>query len=251
MTGYNINAFESGDRSHFPQYIEEPSLPIVEKLQFSVPRLDAILKSAPLYHKARALTRLLKSMEELSSPVRESVKVEEAKIFEEIYRLRKRQLELEDLQESLTEKLYGEREALTGPFGEREKPKKERIRKVIDISFKKLAEKYIENFKKKWEGGTLQPRDIMDFFSAKKLARDSGWDNMLTEIEEIEKEYYKDCSTIPEMFEETLRSGKAMTVKEAEDMLNRIYEFAEKYNINFTSSLIKNQIKILEMVMNL
>ena len=251
MTGYNIKTFESGDGSHFPQYIEEPGLPIVEKLQFSVPRLDAILKSAPLYHKARALTRLLKSMEELSSPVRESVKVEEAKIFEEIYRLRKRQLELEDLQESLTEKLYGEREVLTGPFGEREKPKKERIRKVIDISFKKLAEKYIENFKKKWEGGTLQPRDIMDFFSAKKLARDSGWDNMLTEIEEIEKEYYKDCSTIPEMFEETLRSGKAMTVKEAEDMLNRIYEFAEKYNINFTSSLIKNQIKILEMVMNL
>ena len=248
MTGYNINAFESGDRSHFPQYIEEPGLPIVEKLQFSVPRLDAILKSTPLYHKVRDLTRLLKSMEELSSPVRESVKAEEAKIFEEIYRLRKRQLELEDLQESLTEKLYGEREALTGPFGEREK---ERIRKVIDISFKKLAEKYIENFKKKWEDGTLQPGDIMDFFSAKKLARDSGWDDMLTEIEEIEKEYYKDCSTIPEMFEETLRSGKAMTVKEAEDMLNRIYEFAEKYNISFTSSLIKNQIKILGMVMNL
>ncbi len=251
MTGYDINAFGSGDGSHFPQYIEEPGLPIVEKLQFSVPRLDAILKSTPLYHKARDLTRLLKGMEELSSPVRESVKAEEAKIFEEIYRLRKRQLELEDLQESLTEKLYGEREARTGPFGEREKRKKERIRKVIDISFKKLAEKYIENFKEKWKGGTLQPRDIMDFFSAKKLARDSGWDDMLTEIEEIEKEYYKDCSTIPEMFEETLRSGKAMTVKEAEDMLNRIYEFAEKYNINFTSSLIKNQIKILGMVMNL
>jgi len=252
MTGYNINAFGSGDGSHFPQYIEEPGLPIVEKLQFSVPRLDVILKSAPLYHKARDLTRLLKSMEELSSPVRESVKAEEAKIFEEIYRLRKRQLELEDLQESLAEKLYGEREALTGPFGEREKRKKERIRKVIDISFKKLAEKYIENFKKKWEDGTLQPGDIMDFFSAKKLARDSGWDDMLTEIRNVEKDYYKDCLTIPKVIEKKMRSGRKKEREEAEDMLNILHEFAKKHSISFASSpVIKIQIRLLEMEMGL
>ena len=120
-----------------------------------------------------------------------------------------------------------------------------------DISFKKLAERYIENFKKKWKEGTLKPGDILDFFSAKKFAIDSGWDDMLTEIEEIEKEYYKDCSTIPEMFEETLRSGDTMTVKEAEDMLNRIYKFAEKYKINPNSPVIKNQIRLLEIEMGL
>ena len=120
-----------------------------------------------------------------------------------------------------------------------------------DISFKKLAERYIENFKKKWKEGTLKPGDILDFFSAKKFAIDLGEDKMLTEIRNVENEYYKDCSTIPEMFEETLRRGDAMTLKEAEDMLNRIYEFAEANKIDPNSPFIKNQIKILEMVMNL
>jgi len=120
-----------------------------------------------------------------------------------------------------------------------------------DISFKKLAERYIENFKKKWEGGTLQPGDIMDFFSAKKLARDSGWDDMLTEIRNVEKDYYKDCLTIPKVIEKKMRSGKAMTVKEAEDMLNIIYEFAKKNNIDPNSPVIKNQIRLLEMEMGL
>ena len=120
-----------------------------------------------------------------------------------------------------------------------------------DISFKKLAERYIENFKKKWKEGTLKPGDILDFFSAKKFAIDLGEDKMLTEIRNVENEYYKDCSTIPEMFEETLRSGDAMTVKEAEDMLNRIYKFAEKYKINPNSPVIKNQIRLLEIEMGL
>jgi len=120
-----------------------------------------------------------------------------------------------------------------------------------DISFKKLAEKYIENFKKKLEGGTLQPGDILDFFSAKKFAIDLGEGEMLTEIRNVEKEYYKDCSTIPEMFEETLRRGDAMTLKEAEDMLNRIYEFAEANKIDPNSPVIKNQIRLLEMEMGL
>ena len=120
-----------------------------------------------------------------------------------------------------------------------------------DISFKELAERYIENFKKKWKEGTLKPGDILDFFSAKKFAIDLGEDKMLTEIRNVENEYYKDCSTIPEMFEETLRSGDAMTLKEAEDMLNRIYEFAEANKIDPNSPVIKNQIRLLEMEMGL
>ena len=120
-----------------------------------------------------------------------------------------------------------------------------------DISFKKLAEKYIENFKKKLEGGTLQPGDILDFFSAKKFAIDLGEGEMLTEIRNVEKEYYKDCLDIPEVIEKKMRSGKAMTVKEAEDMLNIIYEFAKKNNIDPNSPVIKNQIRLLEMEMGL
>ena len=120
-----------------------------------------------------------------------------------------------------------------------------------DISFKELAERYIENFKKKWKEGTLKPGDILDFFSAKKFAIDLGEDKMLTEIEEIENEYYKDCLDIPEVIEKKMRSGKAMTVKEAEDMLNIIYEFAKKNNIDPNSPVIKNQIRLLEMEMGL
>jgi len=120
-----------------------------------------------------------------------------------------------------------------------------------EISFKKLAEKYIENFKKKLEGGTLQPGDILDFFSAKKFAIDLGEGEMLTEIRNVEKEYYTDCLDIPEVIEKKMRSGKAMTVKEAEDMLNIIYEFAKKNNIDPNSPVIKNQIRLLEMEMGL
>ncbi len=120
-----------------------------------------------------------------------------------------------------------------------------------DISFKELAERYIENFKKKWKEGTLKPGDILDFFSAKMLVIYLRGDRMLTEIKNVENEYYKDCSTIPEMFEETLRSGDAMTLKEAEDMLNRIYEFAEANKIDPNSPVIKNQIRLLEIEMGL
>ena len=120
-----------------------------------------------------------------------------------------------------------------------------------DISFKELAERYIENFKKKWKEGTLKPGDILDFFSAKKFAIDLGEGEMLTEIRKVEKEYYKDCLDIPEVIEKKMRSGKAMTVKEAEDMLNIIYEFAKKNNIDPNSPVIKNQIRLLEMEMGL
>jgi len=120
-----------------------------------------------------------------------------------------------------------------------------------DISFKKLAERYIENFKKKWKEGTLKPGDILDFFSAKKFAIDLGEGEMLTEIRNVEKEYYTDCLDIPEVIEKKMRSGKAMTVKEAEDMLNIIYEFAKKNNIDPNSPVIKNQIRLLEMEMGL
>ena len=120
-----------------------------------------------------------------------------------------------------------------------------------EISFKKLAEKYIENFKKKWKEGTLKPGDILDFFSAKKFAIDLGEGEMLTEIRNVEKEYYTDCLDIPEVIEKKMRSGKAMTVKEAEDMLNIIYEFAKKNNIDPNSPVIKNQIRLLEIEMGL
>jgi len=121
-----------------------------------------------------------------------------------------------------------------------------------DISFKELAERYIENFKKKWEGGTLQPGDIMDFFSAKKLARDSGGDDMLTEIRNVEKDYYKDCLTIPKVIEKKMRSGRKKGREEAEDMLNILHEFAKKHSISFASSpVIKIQIRLLEMEMGL
>ena len=153
--------------------------------------------------------------------------------------------------EEFGEVLYGRSEKPVEPFGELKGAKKEVIRKLVDINLGKYMVDRVETFKKKEESESLQPKDVLEIFSIKKIAGETGWGDMLTEIKKIEKGYYKDCSTIPEMFEKTLRSGKAMTVKEAEDMLNRIYEFAEKHNISFTSPLIKNQIKILEMEMDL
>lgn len=153
--------------------------------------------------------------------------------------------------EEFEEVLYGRSEKPVEPFGELWETKKEGIRKLIDINLREYMVDEVENFMKKEERESLQPRDILEIFSIKKLAGETGWEDMLTAIRKIEKGYYKDCSTIPEMFEKTLRSGKVMTVKEAEDMLNRIYEFAEKHNISFTSPLMKNQIKILEMEMDL
>ncbi|RLJ02290.1 MAG: hypothetical protein DRP10_01780 [Candidatus Aenigmatarchaeota archaeon] len=120
-----------------------------------------------------------------------------------------------------------------------------------DISSKELANRYIENFKKKWKARTLKPGDILDFFSAKKFARDSGWDDMLTEIEEIEKEYYEDCLDISEVIEKKMRSGRKKGREEAEDMLNRIYKFAEANKIDPNSPEIKIQIGLLEMEMGL
>lgn len=258
MAGYDVSAFGSEAEYHFPQYIEEVKikrevLPTVEKLQslLSVPRLAAIIKSA-------------KSMGELSSPVRVGVKAEEAKIFKEMYRLPSRLLELESLlvsempsyeeeaQERLTKELYGEREVLPDPFGEQKKARKDVIGKVVDISFKKSAENSLKNFKKKEKSDSLQPIDILEFFSAKMLARDSGWDDMLTEIRNIEKEYYKDCLTIPKVIEKKMRSGRKMEREEAEDMLNMLHEYAKKRSISFASSpVIKIQIRLLEMEMDL
>jgi hypothetical protein len=164
-------------------------------------------------------------------------------LFEKI----KKERSLEDFEEVL----YRRSEKIVEPFRELSEAKKEVIRKLVDINLEKYMVDRVETFKKKEESESLQPKDVLEIFSIKKIAGETGWGDMLTEIKKIEKGYYKDCSTIPEVFEKTLRSGKAMTVKEAEDMLNRIYEFAEKHNISFTSPLIKNQIKILEMEMDL